>query len=136
VTLFDEGAVPFTVSTRSQIGKAIVAILQHPDETANKYVYVSSATLAQRDILSLLEKATGESWKTNHATVKDLHSGSLEKLKNNDFAGVFGLLQVVNFGEEGLGDHRKSPGGLWNERLGLTEEDPEEVINSVLKGLP
>ncbi|KAF2464840.1 NAD(P)-binding protein [Lindgomyces ingoldianus] len=131
-TLIDSGTAPFSTTNLHQIGLSLIKILQNPSETKNKYIYVSSFTTTQSDILAAVEKLSGEKWTVKHVTSKELIEIGNEKLKNKDFSGIGDLIKAVAWGKEGLGDSR--PAGLWDERLGLEKEGFEESIEKALGG--
>ena len=56
-SIFDGGDNPFSTTTLPAIGKAVVGILQHPNETKNRYVYVSEAEVTQKQLLQWSGKA-------------------------------------------------------------------------------
>jgi hypothetical protein len=58
-TIRDSGAVKFSTTTRTTIGKAVVAVLANPVETANQYLYVSSFQITMNEFVASLKKATG-----------------------------------------------------------------------------
>jgi len=132
VTLIDNGTTPFSSTNLSQIGKALIAILQHPAETANKYIYVSSFNISQSDILAVFEKVSGEKWTAKNVDSKELIQDATKRFQAGDFGAISDLIRGAAFGEQGLGDSR--PAGLWNERLGLQQEDLEETVKTVLEG--
>ncbi|OCK82932.1 isoflavone reductase [Lepidopterella palustris CBS 459.81] len=133
-TLIDNGNAPFSGTNLSQIGRALIAILSpaHFSSTSNQYVYVSSFTVTQRDILSVIEKVDGEKWTVKNVESKQLIEDGNRRLKEGDFTAITDLIRAAAFGEQGLGDNR--PSGLWNEKLGLEREELEETVRSVLGG--
>lgn len=54
-TLVDGGERLFSVSTLDDVGKAVVGVLKHPEETENRAVYVQSAATS---IKALVQKAS------------------------------------------------------------------------------
>ncbi|KAF1962982.1 isoflavone reductase family protein [Byssothecium circinans] len=131
-TLIDGGKPTFSSTNLRQIGLAVIKVLEKPEETKNKYVYVSSFETTQGEILAAVEKITGEKWTVKNAGSKDLLKEGGEKLQKGDFSGVGQLIQAVAFGEGNLGDSR--PAGLWNEKLGLEKESFEDSIKAGISG--
>lgn len=107
-------------------------ILEKADETKNQKVYVSSFETSQKQLLELVEKTTGEKWKVENVSSKDLRADGLKKLQTGDLSGIVALLQSAIAGEAELVDHR--PLGLWNEKLGLVKEDFEESFKIAFSG--
>ncbi|KAF2197759.1 NAD(P)-binding protein [Delitschia confertaspora ATCC 74209] len=131
-TLIDGGNSPFTSTTLHKIGLSLIKILQNPDKTKNKYIYVSSFNRSQNDILSVVQKVSGEDWNVKYVKSTDLIAQGREKLGKHDFSGIADLIRGVAFGEGGLGDQRNE--GLWNDTLGLEREDFEGAVRTVLGG--
>lgn len=133
VTLFDGGKAKFSTTNLYQIGLTIIKALEKEDLTKNQYVYVSSFTTTQLEILAAAEKITGEKWTVTDVNTKDHIKEGNEKLQKGDFSGILNLLQGVTFSvEEGLGD--LTPQGLWNEKLGLPKESFEDSIKAAFAG--
>jgi hypothetical protein len=126
-----------TATTLAQTSKFLVKVLQNPSETANKYVYASSFTLTQADILRSLEKSSGQKWSVNDIDVKNLMQESSEKVGKGDFSGIPGLILGVCYGrfEDGpYGDFTKVSGGVWNEKLGVPLENLDELTKTLVTG--
>jgi hypothetical protein len=133
VTLIDGGTSVLTTTTLSTVGKALVAMLEHPEETKNSYVFVSSFNISQRDILEVVQKVDGQKWTIKHITSEDVITGGKRKLMAGDFAGIMDWVRGGACGQQGLGDLR--PHGLWNDQLGLPKEDIEKAIRDVFYGI-
>ncbi|PSN58914.1 NAD(P)-binding protein [Corynespora cassiicola Philippines] len=131
-TMIDGGDAVTTTSTLHQIGLTLVKVLEKADESKNQYVYVASFNLSQKEILTATEKMAGLKWTIMNVTSKDLQESGNSKLERQDFSGIIDLIQAVAFNEAGYGDHRKI--GLWNRKLGLPEEDFEDVLRISLAG--
>ncbi|KAF2190416.1 NAD(P)-binding protein [Zopfia rhizophila CBS 207.26] len=132
VTLFDEGKGAFSSTNLRQIGIALIKVLEKPDITKNKYIYVSSFDTTQNEILPVVEKLSGQKWTVKNVTSQELITSGNEKLKKQDFSGISDLIRAAAFGKDNLGDSR--PEGLWNDKLGLPKESFEESIKTVLNG--
>lgn len=130
-TIVDEGKTEFTTSTLDSVGKAIVEILQHANETRNNYVYTSSFHLCQNDLLAVLQKIDGNEWIIKHEASKDIIEEGRSKLAKGDYYGVALLVRALALGPVNLGDSR--PAGLWNEKLNLERLDLEQVVRRIVK---
>ncbi|CAN9154144.1 unnamed protein product [Alternaria alternata] len=129
-TLTDDGNTEFTVSTLESVGKAILKILEHPEETKNIYVYTSSFNLSQDNLLTVLEKIDGQDWTVKQRASKDFVEEGHRRVQKGDYSGIPLLVRALATGPVNLGDSR--PGGLWDERLGLEREDLEQVVRRVV----
>ncbi|KAF2017190.1 NAD(P)-binding protein [Aaosphaeria arxii CBS 175.79] len=133
VTLIDEGTGEISCTPLRQVGEAVVKSLENADLTKNQIVYVSSFQTSQVEILSTVEKLTGEKWTVKHITSKELFAIGHKKLSQGDKkAGTSALIKAAEFSSENLGDHASE--GLWNEKLGLKKESFEEAIKAGLAG--
>ncbi|RAH67847.1 aromatic alcohol reductase [Aspergillus aculeatinus CBS 121060] len=124
-TIYDDGVTPGSVSTLSQIGRALVAILRHAELTKNQYVYVESFTVTQNEVLAALERATGG-------------KKSTERFNQGDLAGARILNLAAGLGrfpDGPYGDWSRVPGGSWNARLGLEVEELDQVVQSVVQSV-
>lgn len=129
-TLIDGGTSVFTATTLWTIGRALVAILDHPEETRNQYIFVSSFNVSQRDILEVLEKVDDQKWAVKHVTSEEVINNGKKRLAGGDFAGIMDLTRGGAFGKQALGDER--PHGFWNDWLGLAKEDMEQIVREML----
>ncbi|KAF2655306.1 NAD(P)-binding protein [Lophiostoma macrostomum CBS 122681] len=132
-TLVDNGVAQFSATNLRTIGQALVRSLQSSnlDATKNQYVYISSFTTSQADLLSLIEKITGAKWTVENVSSAELKKRGDEKLAKQDFSGIPDLIRAGAFGDKGLSDHRKL---LWDEKLGLEKENFEETVKLGLAG--
>lgn len=131
-TLIDDGKAIFSSTNLRQIGLAVVKVLEHAEETKNQVVFVSSFETSQKELLEKAEKLTGEKFKVEHVTSKDLRAAGYKKIEAKDFSGILELIQASVSGEDSVADHR--PFGLWNEKLGLEKEDLDEALKAGLSG--
>jgi hypothetical protein len=87
-TIWDEGTFPFSVSTREQITQAVVKILQHPEETANKPIYISSFNTSMNEILASLENATATNWEVEYVKTAEMINEGQKMLMGGNFMGL------------------------------------------------
>ena len=85
--LVDGGKTKFTTCTVAQIARSLIAILNHPEETANKMVFTESFTTDQVEVLTALEKATGEKWNIVNAQADDIRSEGFKAMSEGDVMG-------------------------------------------------
>jgi hypothetical protein len=132
-TIWDTGKGAWSGTNLNTIGLALVNLLSDSNlaSTANKYVYVASHTFTHNEILAAFERLTGEKWTVTHVDSKTSIAESKEKLAKHDHSAVGPLIQAAAFSDDGYGDFRTVPGGLWNEKLGL----PKENLDADLKAL-
>jgi hypothetical protein len=102
--------------------------LQHPTETANRYLNIASFATTQNTILSILEEETGEKWTVTNAKTDDSFALAEEKLAKGDYS-AFGDYLKPHLFKDGKG-HSGVP--LANEELGLPKEDLRATIKAAL----
>ncbi len=61
-------------------GKAMVAILHHPELTLNKRIYIVDVTFTQNELLTLLEKYKGSQWTVEGVTTEKEHLKRQKKI--------------------------------------------------------
>ena len=119
--MHDSGNEPSQHTNLYFAGRAVAGVLQHPAETANKYLEVSSFNPSQNDIVRILEEFTGATWTTNRVDTKELQRQGEEKVAKGDFSAFPALLSVVQY-QDGIGN-APGPGVRANELLGLPGEE-------------
>lgn len=134
--LYDGGDVPFSATTVSSIGKAVVGVLTHYDETKNRPVYTEDVVLTQKKLLKIAQKVTGTSddqWEITTVETASLEAAAYEELKKespNGYVVAFNFIKRSIFGEGYGGRFAK----VDNELLGLkgmTDEELERLVASM-----
>ncbi|KAK8023720.1 hypothetical protein PG993_011786 [Apiospora rasikravindrae] len=82
-TIVDSGDEPFSASNREQVARAVVAVLQRPAETANRYLMVQSLTTTQNKLL----KVVGEEMGQEFQAVERVTAADTEKAADDALAG-------------------------------------------------
>ncbi|KAF1976042.1 isoflavone reductase family protein [Bimuria novae-zelandiae CBS 107.79] len=124
--LQDGGDVKFSTSNLPFIAKAVVKVLERPEQTANQLLYIQSFRVSQNEVLAVLEKVTGEKFEIIHQKSEERLKELRPKMLEGDFhateetVGIWGLV---------ASDWQ---GRVANELLELEEEDLEETIREVL----
>ncbi|KAF4612599.1 hypothetical protein G7Y89_g15580 [Cudoniella acicularis] len=133
--LFDGGEKTVSFTTLATIGKAVVGVLEHPLETANRAVYVQDTATTQKKLLELAQRLTaGETWKVDGVDTAMFKARSDAAIKNgaspNEFLVRIGyIVRACYSGECGaLFEH------LDNGLLGI-EEMSEEEIEVMMAGI-
>ncbi|KAK4496884.1 hypothetical protein PRZ48_011333 [Zasmidium cellare] len=129
--VIDDGNKKASTTLLSDIGKAVVGVLQHPEETKNRAVYVQSASLSQNDLLEIAKKVKpGFSPKIQQTSTAQFEYDAYAKLKKGedvDNAMMDFVFESV-FGEGFASDWS---GETDNALLGikeLSEPELEEVV--------
>ena len=149
-TVYDSGNQPYEATNVAQVAHAVTATLVHTNKTANQYVYINSFTLTQNKVLAALEKASGRKWDVSHSTASELGDLSLKKLSESESQtpvrmspmgnypdGAPQLISAVIYGYRPAGvvslNDFEGKAKMWNQRLGLKEEDLYDTVRGVLE---
>lgn len=133
--IYDAGDAKVNMTLLSTVGQAVASVLQHPAETANRYIYVQTAMGTQNDLLAALEKSTGKKWTVNKVSSAEARKEGGEKLSKGDMSGIVpSITGGIYSGEKGT--NYDETRGLDNDLLGLKQEPLEEVVDKVVKGQP
>ena len=148
VTFFDDGDTRINTSTLPQCGRAVATLLgmkilpeDESDGSAslsqfkNRFVYVSSFRISQRDMLDSVMRVTDTKvgdWKIGHEASVDRYRAGCEELKKGNFVGFPQLMYTRVFYQDGSGDFETSR-GLQNEVLGLPKDDLDEYTKIALQ---
>ncbi|RYP71429.1 hypothetical protein DL771_004796 [Monosporascus sp. 5C6A] len=132
-TIYDSGTEKFTGTTLEGIGQAVVGVLQHPDETANRFVRVMSIHTCQNELLEAFQNLTGKQWDVEHSTVKALKESGQAKLKAGTGGWVLPLV-VAQLYDEGEACCKVAPsrGESESDLVGVRAETAQDVVAKVL----
>ena len=141
VTFFDDGNTHINTSTFKQCGRSVAKLLALkilPDDAndrspylahyRNRFIYISSFNVSQRDILNSVMRVTGTTlndWKIEHEPSTSRYKAGVEAFQKGDFLGFARLMYSRVFYQDGSGDFEASK-GLQNDVLGLPKEDLDE----------
>ncbi|KAJ5116221.1 hypothetical protein N7456_000569 [Penicillium angulare] len=132
-TIWDGGNKSFTLTNEKELQKSVVAVLQHPEETSNKFLHVASVETTQNEILSALEEATGSKWKVIETTTDAQVEEGVKRLSAGDFGGALIALRATIFGNTpGLKANYAKDVGLANDILGLELDSVQTTVQRVL----
>lgn len=121
VNLYDGGDRVFSATTLPTIGKVVVSVLKHPDETKNRAVYVQDTAISLKHLTALGKKATGgEGWTETVVSIDEVLDQAWAELKKPDPNPAIFAIQFIKaavFGK-GYGAHYEK---LDNDLLGIPE---------------
>jgi hypothetical protein len=107
--------------------------LLHPSETANQYLFVSTATATQKDILDSLQKQTGEKWTVEQVSTDEQIARGKHLISEGDFTGMLALVQASAWGTvPGIRSNYAVDEKLSNALLGISDDSLDEIIKNVL----
>ncbi|KAF5864194.1 hypothetical protein ETB97_008400 [Aspergillus alliaceus] len=133
INIWDGGDKSSTLTNEKQLGQAVVSVLQHPEETSNKYFYVASAETTQNEIVASLEEETGAKWSAKATTTEEQVGEAVKKLGAGDFTGAFALVRVTSYGNiPGLRANYVKDETLANEVLELKLETVKDTVKRIV----
>ncbi|KAI8965457.1 NAD(P)-binding protein [Daldinia sp. FL1419] len=133
--IYDDGTEEFTGTTLEGIGQAVVGVLKHPKETANRFLKARSIQVNQSKLLDAFQKVTGQNWEVQHASAKDFLESGRKKYEAGDKGWILELLVYQLYAP---GDARciiASREDSDADLLEIREETPEEVARKVMSSL-
>lgn len=111
----------------------MVSVLKHSQETANKYIYVSSVETTQKEILQALEEETASRWEVINTTSDAQKSEAFKRLGDGDFSGALILVRATSYANDpALHANYATDEELSNDVLGLKLESVKQTIKRVL----
>jgi len=131
VTLYDEGKHLVSATTLPSIGKAVVAVIHHPELTLNKRIYIADVTFTQQEALALFEKYTGTKWTVKHMTTEDSYKQGAEYYAKGDFVnGIPAYVRAAVYNGQGASNFQ---GKTINKALGLETNSLEQIIKEAVE---
>jgi hypothetical protein len=133
--IWDDGNTRFSVTRNVDLGKAVVAALEHAAETANKFVYVSSVSTTQNEVLEALEQATSTKWDVTRKTSDEQFHAAKEALGQGNMSGAFTIVKGTSLSNlPGLRQHLEvdEKERLANQLLGVDVASVPDTVNAVL----
>jgi hypothetical protein len=148
VVLYDDGNTRINTSTWPQCGRAVANLLALkvlPDDEGdkspsisqfrNRYLYISSFRINQREILDSVLRVTNtsrEDWKVSHEPTSERYEAGKKELQSGNMLGFAKLLYARGFYPDGSGDFETRV-GLDNDVLALPTEDLDEYTKVAVK---
>ncbi|KAI9743117.1 MAG: hypothetical protein M1818_003412 [Claussenomyces sp. TS43310] len=133
-TIYGDGDKVISATTLASVGQAIVGVLEHPEETKNRAVYVEDLHFSQNQLLDIAKRLTpGKTWEPVYADTVAMEAASNERLAKGLFDAETFLPYILSgiFGKQYPANFQK----LDNELLGIkgkTEADLEALLKPLL----
>lgn len=131
ITLFDGGDRVFSATTLPTIGKAVVGVLNHLEQTKDRAVYVHDTATSLKKLAAFGKKAVGsDGWQEPVVSIDEVLDQAWAELKKenpNPHIFAFNFIRVSILGE-GYGSHFEKTD---NELLGIPEMTDAEVQSLV-----
>ena len=132
--LYDGGDRPFSTTSLATIGRAVVEVLRHSNETKNRAVFVQDLVTTQKEILAIAQRVKPDRiWTPKHVSTAEMETIAQEKYSSGlaDLDASIGFFCRSVFAEGYGGEFR----GVDNELLGIpqkTQADLETLIKGVI----
>jgi nucleoside-diphosphate-sugar epimerase len=130
--ILDGGAIKASTSTLRRIAEATVRVLQRPEQTRNRALYIQSFNPSQLEIVAALEKAMGEPWHIQHVDSKPYLEDAQKRLGSDDAEAVLFAIEDIVFVLGALDADWTKRDGFAMELLGLEDEKLEDVVEEVV----
>lgn len=133
-TVYNGGDIPFTATKLDTIGKAIVGVIKHLPETANRPVYIQDAVITQNLLIRYAKEKDSVEWDITHESTEAMITKSLAKVAKGIVNWV--VMQPFVFSSvfgEGYGQDFSNH--LDNKLLGLnslTDTEVKALVESLL----
>jgi hypothetical protein len=129
--IFGDGEGSWSTTTLPSIGLAVKNSLLVPEKTSNRYIFISSFTLKQNDLLKTLEKLTGSKFDVEYVDAEAQKATAIEQLSKGDFSGAIALIRYIST-VQGYGGNYALNKPTDNELLSLPKEDFEEALTKIV----
>lgn len=132
-TIYDDGTEYFTGTTLAGIGQAVVGVMQHPQETANRFAKVRSIKTCQKELLDAFQKATGQEWEIVRASTGELKARGEEKFRLGTAGWVLDLV-VAQLYDQSEARCVVAPTREESDAqlLGVIEESVDQIVRKAL----
>ncbi|KAI9655428.1 MAG: hypothetical protein M1829_000664 [Trizodia sp. TS-e1964] len=131
--IYETGDEKFAGTSLADIGTAVVGVLLHPTETANRAVHIASVEASQNQILAALEKATGPpEWTIKKTTIAEAQKTGNALLAKGDYSGLKAIILSAIIDPKSHSQF-SSYFNLDNELLGLPHHTLDQLVAEALK---
>lgn len=142
--IIDDGAARSSQATLAQIARATVRVLQRPEETKNKMLFIQSFCVSQNEVLAALERAMGVSGEGSNEEEEKKKKWEVTRYDSEAFirekkaladGGDLQAVEDLVFVLGAIDGNWEGKPDFAMELLGLEEEDLDEVVQKVVDEL-
>lgn len=120
--LVGDGHGPIGLTTVADVGRALVAVLQHPEASDNRAVRVQSFVASPAELLAEYERQTEQTWKVAYTSLDELRRIEDDAwVAGHPVASIFTLKRIW---AEGKTLYKTTE----NKAIGLTKTDTLEMV--------
>ncbi|KAJ4349467.1 uncharacterized protein N0V89_008082 [Didymosphaeria variabile] len=128
--IWDSGSARFSVTTLANTGLAVARVLQGPETTANKQIFLSDFVTTPREIVHALERQIGEKFALEQRKSGPEIEAAKERFEKGEFEATYKLLAISFVGDVDVGYDFEKEQKVWNGKLGL----PRVTLDEIVKG--
>lgn len=128
--VIDSGNEPFSATTPSDVGRAVVEVMRRPAETRNRYLSIASFTTTQNQVLEILEEMTHAPWVRMRISSANLKQAGGQKVMMGEISGCMELLWATTYGD-GQGESIDEDANAM-DWLGVARDDLRRAIRDWL----
>ena len=136
-TIYDGGSRPVSMTRLDTVGKAVVGVLAHLEETKDRIVYVQDTAMSQNALISMVKSIDGKEWTLKNVDTTKSREDAYVELKKGDKADIgsamMGFLTSAIWAEgygNDFSDH------VDNDLLGIpqmTKHEVEKFVRGVVE---
>lgn len=87
-TLYNGGDVPFSATILADVAKAVIGVIEHQAETANRIVYIHSALVTQNKLIQYAKDKDGREWDTIVKDTEEVKQESVAELAKGSHGDI------------------------------------------------
>lgn len=137
-TLWDGGEHLFSVTRLSAVGQSVVGVLQHPEETKNRTVYVQETAVSMKQLVKIVQELNpAKTWTVVEGSTLDTKTKSDEALSKGvvDVWVLMGYIYRACF-SKGTGAHfQRNDNALLGVKE-LSDSELKEAVKETLAKIP
>ena len=141
VIFYDDGNTKINTTTWEQVGRAVTGLLsldgsELESKFKNKFAYVSSFNISQKDVFESVKRVTGtgdSDWKVEYVPSEERVAQGMKAMQEGGrYAGFAKVLYGRSLFPNGDGNF-EAKHGLVNAMLGLPKEDLDECTKEAIQ---
>ena len=136
ITLFDGGDRFFSATSLPTIGKAVVGVLTHLEETKDRAVYVHDTATTLKKLATMGKKAVGgDEWQEPVVSVDEVLDQAWAELKKeqpNPMIFIYNFIRASIWGE-GYGSHFEKTDNELLGIQGMSDPQVQSLVNQLAK---
>jgi nucleoside-diphosphate-sugar epimerase len=83
-TLYNGGNIPFSATKLTDVAKAVLAVIDKQEQTANRLLYIQSTVITQNQLIEYAKNVDGKEWQTREKSTEEVRKESYIALDRGD----------------------------------------------------